>query len=215
MSATAAASAAVATTQLNPAAAEKVLVGSLQQQGRLSAAAPAEADSAPAAALASGAAASVWPKASPGVAVPSANGSFEDLGALAGTPTQLAAAAARGGRELLVAAALERSCLLVESEMSVARALALMQADDQRVAVVLGQDGAVMGLVTRDVLEECAEAAAHEAAAAASSGSDTDAGGAGAKKGGGRGLALRAEALPAPKAPAVGTSAAAPLSKPE
>lgn len=227
MSAAAAASAAVATTQLNPKATEAMLVGSLQQQGKLSptatvgaAAAGAAAAHQPAAHQAgaapaapavpagerhSGAAAS-----SAGAAGLGSSASFDGfdapsaaaskaaarLGAQHG-PVQLAAEAARGGQELLVSAALERSCLLVEAEMPVARALALMQADDQHVAVVLGEDGGVMGLVTRDVLEQCVEAAEAEAAPPGSSSSSSEGegeGGGGGSGGGAGGRRSRAGA---------------------
>lgn len=199
MSAAAAASAAVATTQLNTKATEAMLVGSLQQQGKLpskgtvgggtgssaaaaqqptahqpgaaAAAAPHAAADQPHAGAASAPGFSLGSDASfDGFDAPSAAAAkaAAKLGAEPG-PVQLAAEAARDGQQLLVAAALERSCLLVEAEMPVARALALMEADDQHVAVVLGEDGAVMGLVTRDVLEQCVEAAEAEAAAASSS----------------------------------------------
>lgn len=101
----------------------------------------------------------------------SSSGSFDGFDIASAPPAQLAAAAARAGElSLPVSAALEHSCLLVEADMAVTRALELMQADDQHVAVVLGGDGSVMGLVTRDVLEECVSAAAAAAADAAAGG---------------------------------------------
>ena len=218
MSAAAAASAAVATTQLSPKATEAMLVGSLQQQGKLlaqshAAGAPAahQPGSLPAAAAPAQPALEQRNGAASGFSLGS-DGSFDGFDALPGAaasaaaaPPQLAAAAARGGQELLVAAALERSCLLVEAEMPVARALALMEADDQHVAVVLGEDGGVMGLVTRDVLEQCVAAAEAEAAAAAAasssgggSSSEGEGGGGGTRRSRAgakaRGLVVRAEA---------------------
>jgi hypothetical protein len=255
MSAAAAASAAVATTQLNPKATEAILVGSLQQQGKLSSKADIGQQAAGSTAAAHqptahqqggtpAAAAAAYAGEQPrnGAASPAGFGAGSDasfdgfdapsaaaaavaakLGALPG-PVQLAAEAARGGQELLVAAALERSCLLVEAEMPVARALALMEADDQHVAVVLGEDGGVMGLVTRDVLEQCVEAAEAEAAAAASSSSSASSSsdGEGGSSGSGssrrsraaakaRDVAMRAEAegpaAPGPAAAATGAAA--------
>lgn len=224
MSATAAASAAVATTQLNARAAEAVLVGSLQQQGKLSKATsglPGSAAPVGAARLAADAGSAAGLAAPPAgsgttaAAAVTANTTWLEeecsldwsdgsrLDSATAGPAQLAAAAARCGRELLVGAALERSCLLVEAEMPVQQALELMQADDQNVAVVLGEDGGVVGLVTRDVLEECVEAAAAQAAAASSSSSDSDAGSGGGGPGAGkrsraaakaRSLVVRAEA---------------------
>lgn len=144
MSATAAAAAAVRTTPVNPSATEAELVGSLQ--GLLAQAPPADScdisgmlanDSSSGSSSGGG----------------SANGSCDEV-----APAERAKTAARSGAAMRVACALERSCLLVESEMSVQRALNLMLAGDQHVAVVLGDDGGVMGLVTRDVLLECVEA---------------------------------------------------------
>ena len=141
MSATAAAAAAVRTTPVNPSATEAELVGSLQ--GLLAQAPPADScdisgmlanDSSSGSSSGGG----------------SANGSCDEV-----APAERAKTAARSGAAMPVACA---SCLLVESEMSVQRALDLMLAGDQHVAVVLGDDGGVMGLVTRDVLLECVEA---------------------------------------------------------
>ena len=166
MSAAAAASAAVATTQLKPAATEAVLVGSLPERldppASAARARQEQQQQGEAAAAAATAAAAQTGAGPPG---------FASFDAMAAAPAQLAAAAARAGeRSLPVSAALERSCLLVEGDMGVQRALELMQADDQHVAVVLGDDGSVMGLVTRNVLEQCVQAAAQAGTAGAPAG---------------------------------------------
>lgn len=63
-----------------------------------------------------------------------------------------AAAAAAAAESLTLACAADRECLLLMDDMSLAQALALMEAEGQGVAVVLGSGGAVVGMVSRDVV---------------------------------------------------------------
>eukprot|EP00887_Chlorella_sp_A99_P003046 scaffold9.g3046.t1 len=97
------------------------------------------------------------------------------------TPAALAAAAAAAGGAPTVAAAMERSCLVVQAAVAMEDALALMAADDQHVAVVVAPDGAVLGVVSREVLQECVAAAVAAAAraAAGANGAGGDGGGQG------------------------------------
>ncbi|EFN59895.1 hypothetical protein CHLNCDRAFT_56435 [Chlorella variabilis] len=204
MTAAAAASAAVATTQLNAAATEAVLVGSLKDKlGALPAA------SSPAAAAAAAAAAASTPPL-PGQSSGGGDGTATvtlQPGELPGH-AELAAAAALSGTTLSVGSALERSCLLVEAHMPVPRALELMEADGQHVAVVLGEDGGVLGLVTREILEQCVEAAEDALSSADISGTDSDGGGGPGGGPGGRRSRRRGGGVAAGAATDAGTGAA-------
>ncbi|KAI3429266.1 hypothetical protein D9Q98_005363 [Chlorella vulgaris] len=185
MNAAAAASAAISTTRLDRAATEAALIGSLQGKLAVTPAPGAAASTAAATAGAAAAAAAagtvlVLPEGGTSAAAAAvAGGTDKQVGA-----AELAAAAARSGRKLPVGDALERSCLLVEAEMPVGRALALMEADDQHVAVVLDSDGGVLGLVTREILEQCvtaAEDALNSESAGTGSGSSSRSGSGGSR----------------------------------
>lgn len=91
---------------------------------------------------------------------------------------QLAAAAA-AGQPLVVACALETSALVVRADTRVQDALLLMHEGDQHVAVVVDADGAPLGVVSREVLQQLVAAVLvaeqqqrREVAAGSSGGSD-------------------------------------------
>ena len=68
--------------------------------------------------------------------------------------------AAAAGQPVVVACAMESSCLVVQADTTMEEALSLMEEADHRVAVVVGPDAAVLGVVSREVLQECVAAAA-------------------------------------------------------
>ncbi len=57
------------------------------------------------------------------------------------------------GEALTLACASEAECLLVYEQDSLAEALAAMEADGRLVAVVIGREGGVVGMVSRDMAE--------------------------------------------------------------
>ena len=54
-------------------------------------------------------------------------------------------------QSLVLACAVDRGCLLLQPDMSLAQALALMEAEDQSAAVVVGQSGIVLALLSTEV----------------------------------------------------------------
>ncbi len=60
---------------------------------------------------------------------------------------------AGAGEALTLACASEAECLLVYEQDSLAEALAAMEADGRLVAVIIGREGGVVGMVSRDMAE--------------------------------------------------------------
>jgi H+/Cl- antiporter ClcA len=55
-------------------------------------------------------------------------------------------------QSLMIACAADKGCLLLQENMSLTEALALMDEEDQTAAVVIGSNGGIVGMVSRDIV---------------------------------------------------------------